>query len=117
MQRSAEFSVHVTRRPGALVVAPQGEIDVATVERVRAACAAHERGTLALDLREVGFLDSSGLRLVVECQRRADACGHRFVVVRGRGSVQRLFEVVGLGHRLTVVDEPAEALADADLGP
>jgi len=117
MQRSAEFTVHVTRRPGALVVAPQGEIDVATVERVGAACAAHERGTLVLDLREVGFLDSSGLRLVLECQRRADECGHRFVVVRGPASVQRLFELVGLGHRLTLVDEPAEALGDADVAP
>jgi anti-sigma B factor antagonist len=110
-----EFSVDVLRHPGGIVVAPRGDVDLATVGEVRAACAAPE-GTLVLDLRGVDFLDTSGLNLVLECQRRAESDGSRFAVVRGPAEVQRLFEILGLNHRLGFVDDPAEALSHAQPG-
>jgi anti-anti-sigma factor len=65
--------------------------------------------TLTLDLREVGFMDTSGLRLVIEEQRRAARGDYRFVVVRGSSRVQRLFEIAGLaGDDELFVDAPPE---------
>ena len=57
---------------------------------------------LVLDLRAVGFMDTSGLRLVISEQQRAEADGYRFVVFRGSGKIQRLFEIAGFsdGHPL-----------------
>jgi hypothetical protein len=49
---------------------------------------------------------------VMECQRRADADGMGFAVVRGSALVMRIFEIAGLNHRLRFVDDPAEALGD-----
>jgi len=109
MHRPPHFSVDVAAHPGGVVVAPRGDIDIATVDEVRAPCRAAERG-LVLDLRAVEFLDTSALHLVVECRRRADTDGVPFAVVRGRASVQRLFEIAGLNDWVRFVDDPAEAL-------
>jgi anti-sigma B factor antagonist len=106
-----DFSVDVVAHPGARIVAPHGEIDIATVGEVASACAV-DGGLLVLDLRGVEFLDTSGLHLVVECQRRAEADGLAFVVVRGPAHVQRLFDIAGIDHRVRFVDDAAEALGD-----
>lgn len=110
MQPSDDFTVEVHRRPGVAVVAPAGEIDVATVERVRDRLRACEDGAraLVLDLREVGFMDTSGLQLVFEQQRRAAEASYDFVVVRGPRQLERLFDIAGLGGRLRLVDDPAD---------
>ena len=110
MQPSDDFNVELHRRPGVVVVAPAGEIDVATVERVRDPLRLAEdgAGALVLDLRKVTFMDTSGLQLVFEQQRRAALAGFEFVVVRGSRQLQRLFEIAGFGDRLRMVDDPAD---------
>jgi anti-anti-sigma factor len=105
------FSVDVVRHLGALVVAPRGDVDMATVDRLRAACDVSD-GSLVLDLRAVEFLDTSGLSFILERQRHADADGSSFTLVRAPEHVQRLFDIAGLNHRLRFVADPAEALAD-----
>ena len=62
-----------------------------------------------LDLREVAFMDTQGLAAVIEAEQASAASGTRFVVVRAPATVQRLFEMIGLSERLTVVDDPAAA--------
>jgi anti-anti-sigma factor len=90
------------------VVAPRGEIDLATVGLVRDAVEReHQSGEdLILDLREVGFMDTSGLRYVLEIVERASKDGFDVQLVRGPTAVQRVFEVSGLEPRLPFVDEP-----------
>lgn len=107
MEPAPEFSV--TRRPSgeAVVVAPVGEIDLATVDELAQAldAAREEAGSVVLDLREVTFMDSAGLRLVLEASR----AGGAFAVVRGPREVQRLFDLVGLDERrLTMLDQPPD---------
>jgi anti-anti-sigma factor len=101
-----EFTVDVRRTEESVVVAPTGEIDLSTVEQVRALLRRHERGTLVLDLRGVEFLDSSGLTMILEQHRRAEQSGFAFVLTRGPDRVQRIFDITGLMHRLTFVDDP-----------
>jgi anti-anti-sigma factor len=101
-----------TRRAGdCWVVSARGEVDLGSFREVEAALNA-VRGTsseLVLDLREVEFLDTSGLRLILMEQERARSGGYRFVVVRGPDKVQRLFELAGLTpQRGLFVDSPAE---------
>jgi anti-anti-sigma factor len=102
------FDVATHRQGSALVVAPRGEIDLATVSLVRDAVERdHETGEdLVLDLREVGFMDTSGLRYVLEVVERASKDGFDVKLVRGPSAVQRVFEVSGLEPRLPFVDEP-----------
>jgi anti-anti-sigma factor len=106
-----DFSVDVLRHPDAVVVVPRGEVDMATVGQLRAACDVSDV-RLVLDLRGVEFLDTSGINFILERQRHADADALSFTLVRGPEHVQRLFDVTGLNHRLRFVADPAEALAD-----
>jgi anti-anti-sigma factor len=62
---------------------------------------------VVLDLRDVTFLDSSGLHLAMDAQAASAADGWEFGIIEGPADVQRAFEIVGLSDRLPYVD-PAE---------
>ena len=88
-------------------MAPVGELDLATVDKLRAEIdRPHEVGFdhLVLDLRQVRFMDSTGLRLVLEVDADARADGWSFSILRGSPTVQRLFEVTHLVERLPFTD-------------
>ena len=105
------FDVLTNRDGATLVVSPRGEIDLATVDLVREAVDREQQPgeALVLDLREVGFMDTSGLRYVLELNDRAKQEGFALLLVRGPRAVQRVFEVSGLEPRLPFVDDPSQA--------
>jgi anti-anti-sigma factor len=107
----SEFSVAVHAEQAAEVVVVRGDVDLATADAVRAELrAAFERAeTVVLDLRAVEFMDTQGLAVVIEAQKAAEEDGTRFVVARGPDRVHRLFDMIGLTPRLTIVAEPAAA--------
>jgi anti-sigma B factor antagonist len=67
--------------------------------------------TLVLDLRELEFLDSMALRLIMRTQARAKQDGRRLVLVRGPQFIDRVLELSGVREHLEVVDEPPAATA------
>jgi len=66
---------------------------------------------VVLDLRELEFMDSSGLRTVALGARSLRAVGREIVLVRGRDVVQRVFSITRMDEYLTFVDDPG-ALGD-----
>jgi anti-anti-sigma factor len=95
------FAVDVRHEGGRLVLAPSGELDIATVERIRGLLDERRPGeALELDLRGLRFLDTSGLQFVVEAQRRAREEGYRLHLRPGPANVQRVFEIAGLDRVL-----------------
>jgi anti-anti-sigma factor len=105
-----DFDVSVLRADGRLVLRPRGELDIATVPRLREALAQREPAeALVLDLSGLAFLDTSGLQIVVETGRRARAEGFELTLVRGPHAVQRVFEIAGLVELLPFVDGDAPA--------
>lgn len=84
-------------------VAPVGELDVATVpqvdERLRELCHAGF-DHLILDLRGLTFVDSSGLRLVLQWDARARQDGFGFALIEGSPTIQSMFAVCGVLDRL-----------------
>ena len=110
MQGGPEFEVISRAMPEGVVVSPIGEIDLATIDAVRQQLdAARATTTLVyLDLREVTFIDSAGIRLIVEGARDFDANGGELVVVRGPVAVQRVFDLVGLDGRVRMLDVPPD---------
>jgi anti-anti-sigma factor len=102
------FDVHTARTGSGLLVTPRGEVDLATVDLVRQAVESEWQPDedVVLDLREVGFMDTSGLRYVLELVERASRDGFGVRLVRGPRAVQRVFEVSGLEPRMPFVDDP-----------
>ncbi len=95
-------------------IALTGELDVASVDQVEQAFAQAERDApqiVVLDLRQLAFMDSTGLRTVVAADARLREQERRLVIVRGPDAVQRIFEMTRLDERLEIVDDPAAAQA------
>lgn len=111
MGLSSDLRLDTRRIRDDAVVSVQGDIDLTTFGAVESALDAARVGAnvLVLDLSEVEFMDTSGLRLVISEQQRAEADGYRFVVVPGSGKVRRLFDIAGFpgGHPL-FGDAPTE---------
>ena len=101
----------MTDEPFGRLASLTGEIDLSTVEgageRLHEAIAGSD-GTIAVDLREVTFLDSSGLRMLLQLNRELGEAGRRLVVVQGPRRVARVFELTGAESELDVVAEPSE---------
>ena len=101
------FRIDVEPSRESVRVAPVGELDIATVERLQAEVVRlRESGfaRIVLDLRRVRFIDSTGLRLVLELDAAARADSHNLDVVRGPDVVHRIFEVTQVAERLSFVE-------------
>jgi anti-sigma B factor antagonist len=105
----AGLTVQTQNGSDQVLVSVQGEVDLATAPELEAVLEQALQGAakqLVVDLREVGFLDSSGLSLLVRQDRRARRISRRLIVIKGPPQVQQVFEMTGLSEYLTLVDEP-----------
>ena len=106
------FTVRTEQHGDAAVIIPTGELDLATAPALEDALQdAFENGSgrVVLDLRELEFIDSSGLRTLLTARRRAEQSSARFSLVAGHRSLERTLEIAGV-HK--VFDwTPAEELA------
>jgi anti-anti-sigma factor len=82
-----------------LAVTPVGDLDMAAafrlepeIERLLATPGARR---LALNLSEVGFIDSTGLGALLSIRERAVRLGIEFEIASASASVERLLEVTG----------------------
>ncbi len=107
----SNFDVDVRDGSQAVVIAVSGELDLASspsLEEELESGAAAGAELVIVDLRQLEFMDSTGLSVLVRAHQRATQSGKRFVVVRGPQQVQRLLSLTGVADRLTLVDAPEE---------
>jgi anti-sigma B factor antagonist len=76
----------------------QRELETADVEGAAA---------VLVDLRELHFMDSSGLRLLLTTNERLRRRGVEFAVAGVSHQVERLFSVTDAASHLTIVDPPS----------
>jgi len=97
--------VRVEARDGEVWVVPVGELDVDTAAELQESLGLALRSdaaTLVLDLRELAFLDSTGLRVIIETCTAKD--GPPVALVPGPEPVQAVFNVTGLATELPFRD-------------
>jgi anti-sigma B factor antagonist len=112
------LTIQVRREPGYVVVTVAGEVDIATVARLRERLSALAAGGLPLvaDLDEVSFIDATGLGVLAGVARRAAAHGASLHVVSSRPQTRQLFRVTGLDRQIPLVRDLAEALRALGVG-
>jgi anti-sigma B factor antagonist len=83
--------------PGVVVVRCEGEVDLSTCADLQEAIDwsfTPELATLRLDLTGIEFLDSAGIRCLVECHQRCADLGITFELV-ANPAVERVLSIVG----------------------
>lgn len=97
--RCGPLEVESGREGDTHVVRPRGELDLATalpleteLRRVEATDAA----AIVLDLTGIEFMDCSGIRILVEADRRSRRDGDRLRLVPGVGQVDRVIRLTGV---------------------
>ena len=108
----ALHAIDIAESPRSTVAALSGEIDLSAIGALEDALAqvlATPPAVLVLDLREVSFLDSSGLRLILRLDRSQREAGSQLTVVRGGRRVERVFELTGAAEHLDLVEGHADA--------
>ncbi|HTX31279.1 MAG TPA: STAS domain-containing protein [Solirubrobacteraceae bacterium] len=112
------FSVSSRRLEDGILVALAGDVDLGTATVVDdELCRAGESESLiVLDLGEVSFMDSTGLRTVIAADQRLRASGGSLRIVNVPAQVSRLFELVGVSERLAI-DGRFEAHGESPPGP
>jgi anti-sigma B factor antagonist len=108
------FAVEVQRREAVAIVKPRGELDLVTVETLRAALdGIKSTERLVLDLSGLSFMDSTGLRLLMTLHRRAQQDGVQLTLVAPAAPVDRAIQLCGLDQELPFVaavhSEPGES--------
>ena len=107
----SNFRVDVTTENGAPVLSVRGELDLASspaLEEQVERAVGEAQSTVIIDLRELEFMDSTGLSVLIRAHQRAQEAGHRLAIVNGSRQVRRLLSLTGVAERLTVVDDPEE---------
>ena len=109
----SDFRVEVRTEGQAAVVVVRGELDLATSPELeeqlrRIWDTGNEQ--LVIDLRELEFMDSTGLSIIVKAHQRLTDEGRQLSLVRGSQQVQRLLDLTGVSERLKLVDTPEEIL-------
>jgi anti-sigma B factor antagonist len=103
------FSISISDRDGRAVVVIRGELDIATAPDLEAALTERlDAGQdVVVDLRELAFMDSTGLRALVAAPARVEGRGPSFVIVRPRpgAPIEKILAIAGVESVLDLVDD------------
>jgi anti-anti-sigma factor len=113
MAAQDHFRIETRKAPDRVVLCLHGELDLASaplltqeIENAGADAAA----MIVLDLKELQFIDSTGLRIVLAANERSQERGQEFALTRGSQQVQRLLSITGVGEHLRIIASPDEIL-------
>jgi anti-sigma B factor antagonist len=117
VQTGPQLEVSVERRGVAAVVGVRGEIDMATSAQLREALSAALAGApdaVAVDLSEVAFISSSGLRELIVSRDEAAAHGVPFILSGIPQAVRRVLDLTETTQLFTLSPSVDSALNGLD---
>lgn len=100
------FRARADHRPDGVVIVAEGELDLVGAPTLSEALAGSGNGRVILDLGGVGFMDSSGLRALIEARQSCLDADRPFAIARPSEPVRRVLELVDLGREFEVVETP-----------
>jgi anti-anti-sigma factor len=109
MGSHTRFEIRKETEAGKAWVTPVGELDLAMVPELRLAASemlGQHVSQLTVDLSQVTFMDSAGLRLLIRLNDEARKDGWTLRLLRPAERPQALFRLTGLDAHLPLVNEP-----------
>lgn len=107
-----ELEITTERTDGVCVMALAGEVDIYTAPRLKESLVEHiESGCvdILVDLERVGFIDSSGLGVLVGGLRRVKERSGSIRLVCSRENILKIFRITGLDKVFPIFDTLEEA--------
>jgi anti-anti-sigma factor len=112
------FEAQVARERGRTVVAPTGELDIATCEALERRVAPlvtdenneEAENHIVVDLSGLVFIDVAGMRALLRCARLAEERGVRLSIALGSERVRRLFELCRMLDEFPFVYESLDSV-------
>jgi anti-sigma B factor antagonist len=101
---------------GAAWVQVAGELDLVTSPQFRQTLGEAQRSVrlVVLDLRELSFIDSSGVYVILDVARDARRGGGRLLIVRGPAQIDQVLKLTNVCEQALIFDlaptEPAPSL-------
>jgi anti-sigma B factor antagonist len=112
-EMQSHFRVEVSNKGEAAVISIRGELDLASspaLEEELERVAKSDATLVVVDLRNLEFMDSTGLSVLVRAHQRAAQSSQRFGLAGGSQQVQRLLSLTGVADRLVLAEAPEELL-------
>ncbi len=106
---SLPFDIRTENRNGGARLMVSGELDIASAPRLEEAAEAalaREVSSLVVDLGGITFIDSSGLRLLIELNDRASDEGWTLSLIAPPEPSRSVFHITGADQNLPFVEEP-----------
>jgi anti-anti-sigma factor len=103
----AAFDVQIEQAPTGVTVRIRGDIDIATIrslEDARERVLADAPRSVLIDLRDVGFVDSSGLKFLFETLARSQRNDWTLQLLRPADTAMKVFTITGADKHLPFVD-------------
>jgi anti-sigma B factor antagonist len=103
-----EFRIEEDRRDGQVILRLRGELDLASADQVQQRLDALQAAgeAVLLDVDGLLFMDSSGLRVVLQAAENSRQSGWSFSLTAGSEQVRNLFASAGVTDRLPIVPAP-----------
>jgi anti-anti-sigma factor len=102
---SKQFRIVVSEREDRTLLVPHGALDLATAPDLEAVLAS-QRGPVVIDLRELSFVDVTGLHVLLEADARSRQDGLQLSFIAG-DAVRRLLECARIPDPLHYLDAPS----------
>jgi anti-sigma B factor antagonist len=106
------LAVERTSQDGVELILVEGELDIASASRLISilnASVADAIRAVVVDLTQVGFMDSTGLALLINANRRLALRRKGFAVVCPPGHLRRVFEITDMVETLHVCPDQESA--------
>jgi anti-sigma B factor antagonist len=106
-----ELDINTDVGGGVCIVDLDGEVDVYTAPRLKEALVSIEGGcsNVVVNLERVGFIDSSGLGVLVSALRRARERDGVVRIVCTRENILKIFRITGLDKVFPIFADPSAA--------
>jgi anti-sigma B factor antagonist len=106
------FSFDLSQTPSAALITLAGEFDVVCADSFKrrfAEATEEEPAKVVIDLRDITFIDSTGLALLLSVNEMSQDRGFALTIVSADNSPpSKIFRMTGMHNVLPLVDEPPQ---------
>ena len=106
-----QLRIDVRREPDRVVIVLGGELDMASaplLQRAIEGADLSENGMVVLDLQDLQFIDSTGLRVILAARKLCGERGQELAITHSSQQVERLLSVTGVSEHLRTLATPDE---------